>query len=447
MSWLRYAVRTGSSPESGSSNRTICGSSTSARARPARLRMPPEISPGSLCSAPIRPTMSSFSATIAPDLATRTCGCARAAGRPRCRRCSSSRTARRPGTARRTACAPRTARARAAGAGPGRRSRSSRGPGASRPTSVLRNTDLPVPDGPSSTEISPAGRVRLTSDQTGCRPKDLVSPSTRTSTPTRAPSVVRRSDIARGGPVLHETFARSRSRVQCSAQADKVRGSTCGAAVGDRRRCRCHDRRDRARRARRPRRAPTRPPPCSPRCAPVWSATAGPGSGRSAARTPPPTTSPRRSASRVLRALPRYRDQGVPFSAFVYGIAAHKVADAQRAAVRGTRRRAADRRRCPTSPTRRPAPSSRPLATDQARRLVRAARPAPRHRSGRSWCCGSRSGSPPRRSATSLGMTAAAVRVAQSRALARLRALADDLREVAAARSEPTRAWTRTART
>jgi RNA polymerase sigma-70 factor, ECF subfamily len=36
----------------------------------------------------------------------------------------------------------------------------------------------------------------------------------------------------------------------------------------------------------------------------------------------------------VLSALPRYQDQGRPFEAFVYGIAAHKVADAQRAAVR-----------------------------------------------------------------------------------------------------------------
>ncbi len=33
----------------------------------------------------------------------------------------------------------------------------------------------------------------------------------------------------------------------------------------------------------------------------------------------------------VLRALPRYRDTGRPFLAFVYGIAAHKVADAHRA--------------------------------------------------------------------------------------------------------------------
>ncbi len=36
----------------------------------------------------------------------------------------------------------------------------------------------------------------------------------------------------------------------------------------------------------------------------------------------------------VLTALPSYRDQGRPFLAFVYGIAAHKVADAHRSASR-----------------------------------------------------------------------------------------------------------------
>ena len=36
----------------------------------------------------------------------------------------------------------------------------------------------------------------------------------------------------------------------------------------------------------------------------------------------------------VMTALPNYRDQGRPFLAFVYGIAAHKVADAHRAAAR-----------------------------------------------------------------------------------------------------------------
>lgn len=36
----------------------------------------------------------------------------------------------------------------------------------------------------------------------------------------------------------------------------------------------------------------------------------------------------------VMTALPRYRDQGRPFMAFVYGIASHKVADAMRVAGR-----------------------------------------------------------------------------------------------------------------
>ncbi len=38
----------------------------------------------------------------------------------------------------------------------------------------------------------------------------------------------------------------------------------------------------------------------------------------------------------AIQALPRYQDQGRPFLAFVYGIASHKVADAPRAAARNT---------------------------------------------------------------------------------------------------------------
>src|SRR6476620_3300705 len=55
------------------------------------------------------------------------------------------------------------------------------------PIRVLRNTDLPVPDGPSSTLTSPGGSVRVTSDQMLARPKDFDSPSTRTSTPVNGP--------------------------------------------------------------------------------------------------------------------------------------------------------------------------------------------------------------------------------------------------------------------
>src|SRR3954454_20664179 len=65
--------------------------------------------------------------------------------------------------------------------------------GLSRPTRVFRNTDLPVPDGPSITEISPAGSVRGTSFQLSDVPKDLVSPSTAISTPTEHPSSPRQT--------------------------------------------------------------------------------------------------------------------------------------------------------------------------------------------------------------------------------------------------------------
>src|ERR1700761_7217405 len=55
--------------------------------------------------------------------------------------------------------------------------------GLSKPIRVFRRTDLPVPDGPSITQISPAGTVRVTSPQISCLPKDLVRPSIWISTP------------------------------------------------------------------------------------------------------------------------------------------------------------------------------------------------------------------------------------------------------------------------
>src|SRR5215217_4593209 len=59
--------------------------------------------------------------------------------------------------------------------------------GLSSPTSDFRKTDLPVPDGPSRTEISPGGRVRLTSLQMFWLPNDFDRPSTSTATPTAIP--------------------------------------------------------------------------------------------------------------------------------------------------------------------------------------------------------------------------------------------------------------------
>ena len=73
--------------------------------------------------------------------------------------------------------------------------------GFSRPIRVLSSTDLPVPDGPSITQISPAGTVRVTSPQMSCLPKDLVSPSILISTPMapRLPSLrrVQAHDLSR----------------------------------------------------------------------------------------------------------------------------------------------------------------------------------------------------------------------------------------------------------
>src|SRR5699024_1935885 len=58
--------------------------------------------------------------------------------------------------------------------------------GRSSPIRDFRKTDLPVPDGPRRALTSPSGRVNVTSSQISCEPKDLVSPSTETSTPTSA---------------------------------------------------------------------------------------------------------------------------------------------------------------------------------------------------------------------------------------------------------------------
>src|SRR5690625_494298 len=67
--------------------------------------------------------------------------------------------------------------------------------GRSRPISDLRNTDLPVPEGPSRTLTSPAGMVIVTFSQIRDEPKDLVSPSTSIATPTRHPSACARGHL------------------------------------------------------------------------------------------------------------------------------------------------------------------------------------------------------------------------------------------------------------
>ena len=61
--------------------------------------------------------------------------------------------------------------------------------GRSRPIRDFRNTDLPVPDGPSRTLTSPAGISSVTSSQILEDPKDFVSPFTSIAMPMGNPSV------------------------------------------------------------------------------------------------------------------------------------------------------------------------------------------------------------------------------------------------------------------
>jgi RNA polymerase sigma-70 factor (ECF subfamily) len=123
----------------------------------------------------------------------------------------------------------------------------------------------------------------------------------------------------------------------------------------------------------------------------------------------------------VLRSLPRFRDQGRPFAAFVYGIAAHKVADAQRAAVRDLAVTPVDTMVERADAT--PGPEQQAVATDLARRLSHLLRHlSDAHREIVVLRVGV--GLSAEEVGNVLGMSAGAVRVAQTRALARLRTLA-----------------------
>ena len=124
----------------------------------------------------------------------------------------------------------------------------------------------------------------------------------------------------------------------------------------------------------------------------------------------------------VLRALPTFADQGRPFIAFVYRIAARKVADAYRAAQRN---RAYSVAEVPDAPDPAPGPESQVLAAEMAARLdfLLAQLPAT-HRE--ILVLRLAVGMTAREVGTVLNMSAGAVRLTQHRALTRLRALAGD---------------------
>ena len=132
----------------------------------------------------------------------------------------------------------------------------------------------------------------------------------------------------------------------------------------------------------------------------------------------------------VLSALPRFTDQGRPFTAFVFAIAANKVADAQRAAVRGRSVMPTDDLPDRADPT--PGPEQQAISSDLTRRLTRLlAHLSDTHRE--LIVLRVAVGLTADEVGEVLGMSAVAVRVAQSRALSRLRMLATTLFDEAAA--------------
>jgi RNA polymerase sigma-70 factor, ECF subfamily len=121
----------------------------------------------------------------------------------------------------------------------------------------------------------------------------------------------------------------------------------------------------------------------------------------------------------VLSALPRYRDMGRPFASFVFGIASHKVADAMRSAAR----LAIPTEDLPDEPDDRPGPEETAVAYLEAERARALLARLPLNQR-ELLVLRVLSGLSAEETGNALGMSAGAVRVAQHRALARLRAMA-----------------------
>jgi RNA polymerase sigma-70 factor (ECF subfamily) len=120
----------------------------------------------------------------------------------------------------------------------------------------------------------------------------------------------------------------------------------------------------------------------------------------------------------VLTALPRYKDMGRPFASFVFGIAAHKLADARRTAAR----LAIPTEDLPDGPDDGPGPEDRVVADLEAQRTRALLARLPAHQR-ELLVLRILTGLSAEETGQALGMSAGAVRVAQHRALARLRAM------------------------
>jgi RNA polymerase sigma-70 factor (ECF subfamily) len=121
----------------------------------------------------------------------------------------------------------------------------------------------------------------------------------------------------------------------------------------------------------------------------------------------------------VLTALPTFRHEGKPFLAFVYGICAHKVADAHRVAARSRSHPVAD---VPDAPCTDRGPEQRAVASSTAQVVddLLGTLPETQQEILRLRVV---VGLSAEETAEALGMTAGAVRVSQHRALAKLRHL------------------------
>jgi RNA polymerase sigma-70 factor (ECF subfamily) len=130
----------------------------------------------------------------------------------------------------------------------------------------------------------------------------------------------------------------------------------------------------------------------------------------------------------VMNALPRYRDLGRPFSAFVFGIASHKVNDAHRGASRDLSQPVEI---VPEIEDHGRGPESQALAADDARQLHILLETLPEaHRDV--LVLRVAVGLSAEETGNALGMTPGAVRVTQHRALARLRQRVMGTEEVSA---------------
>jgi RNA polymerase sigma-70 factor, ECF subfamily len=119
----------------------------------------------------------------------------------------------------------------------------------------------------------------------------------------------------------------------------------------------------------------------------------------------------------VLRALPRYRQEGRPFLAFVYGIAAHKVADVHRAAAKNRAEPVPD---VPETPEIVAGPEQLALQGELSERMAQLLLTLPeKHRE--IVVLRVIMGLSAEETAEAVGSTPGAIRVMQHRALARLR--------------------------